>query len=77
MYKAYLYLYQFDSQKLRVKFIFHKAYDHEGNCEGIFEKGKPCTNEKQAERKHIVRNRSNSAENILLPLSGNCVFSSH
>lgn len=36
--------------KNSIKFILHKAYDHEGNWEGIVEKGKPCTNEKQAER---------------------------
>lgn len=40
--------------KTQCKFILHKAYDHEGNWEAIFEKGKPCTNENQVERKHIV-----------------------
>jgi hypothetical protein len=33
-----------------------KAYDHEVTCKGIFKNGKPCTNENQAERKHIVGN---------------------
>lgn len=46
--------------KNSIKFILHKAYDHEGNWEGIFEKGKPCTNEKQAERNtQWESNRSN------------------
>lgn len=52
--KSYLYLQQFDSQKLGVNFTLHKAYDHEGNWEGTFEKGKPCTNENRAERTHVV-----------------------